>query len=259
MILNIYVLARIYVVEQVRRQVPTLTMFLAVVLLALPTYVNNFTLGLSSFERVAQDFGLTLISLYGVTMAIYLGSTAVPSDAERRTLYPLLARPLPRLVYLLGKLAGVSAVLVTSITFLSFCLMLAIAALAHTGDPRVLLVGFCFALEAVVLAAACLFFSTFASPPLAGVLGIFIYFVGGLSPSFINFFLVEDRGAEGMAVFARGLKMLLPHFDWFSVKNSVVYALEIPSPFLVSLVVYAALWVSLYLLLAELVFARRDL
>ncbi len=102
MILKIYYLSKLYLLEQIRRQVHLVTLFLAVILLMLPAYVNSFSLGLSAFERVAKDFGLTLISFYAVAMAIFLGVTAVSSDLERRTLYPLLARPIPRWAYLIG-------------------------------------------------------------------------------------------------------------------------------------------------------------
>lgn len=259
MILKIYYLSKLYLLEQIRRQVHLVTLFLAVILLMLPAYVNSFSLGLSAFERVAKDFGLTLISFYAVAMAIFLGVTAVSSDLERRTLYPLLARPIPRWAYLMGKFVGVLVVLVSSVLVLSCCLMLSIAALAKFADGQLIVVSLCYALEASVLAAACIFFSTFSSPPLAGVLGVFLYFVGGLSQSFISFFLVEDRGSPAVATLARGLKMVMPHFDLFRVKNAVVYTLPLEPAYLLSITGYALAWMLLFVLLAERVFARKDL
>lgn len=259
MTLRIYYLAKLYLMEQIRRQAHLITLFLGVILLMLPAYVNAFSLGLSAFERVAKDFGLTLINFYAVGMAIYLGVTAVSSDVERRTLYPLLARPIPRWAYLLGKIVGVMVVLLSSVLVLSLCLMLSIAALSKFADGQLMVVAVCYGLEASVLAAACIFFSTFSSPPLAGVLGVFLYFVGGLSTSFINFFLVEDRGSPMAAMLARGLKMVMPHFDLFRVKNAVVYSLELPPDYLASVLVYGLAWMVLFLLLAERVFSRKDL
>lgn len=259
MILRIYYLAKLYLMEQVRRQVHLITLFLGVILLMLPAYVNSFSLGLSSFERVSKDFGLTLINFYAVAMAIYLGVTAVSSDVERRTLYPLLARPIPRWAYLMGKFVGVMVVLLGSVLVLSSCLMLSIAALSKFADLELLVVALCYGLEAAVLASACIFFSTFSSPPLAGVLGVFLYFVGGLSTSFINFFLIEDRGSPAAATLARGLKMVMPHFDLFRVKNAVVYTLPLTGTYLAAITVYGLAWMLLFVLLAERFFARKDL
>ncbi len=259
MILRIYYLAKLYLLEQIRRQAHLITLFLAVILLMLPAYINSFSLGLSSFERVAKDFGLTLINYYAVALAIYLGVTAVSSDVERRTLYPLLARPIPRWAYLMGKFVGVMVVMLSSVLVLSLALMLSVAALSKFADGQILVVALCYGLESSVLAAACIFFSTFASPPLAGVLGVFLYFVGGLSTSFINFFLVEDRGSPAAAMLARLLKMVMPHFDLFRVKNAVVYTLPLPPEYLASIVVYGLAWMVLFLLLAERVFSRKDL
>lgn len=259
MILRIYYLAKLYLLEQIRRQAHLVTLFLGVVLLMLPAYINSFSMGLSAFERVSKDFGLTLINFYAVGMAIFLGVTAVASDVERRTLYPLLARPIPRWAYLMGKFVGVLVVLLASVLVLSTALMLSIASLSKFADGQLLVVALCYGLEASVLAAACIFFSTFASPPLAGVLGVFLYFVGGLSTSFINFFLIEDRGSPAAAALARGLKVVMPHFDLFRVKNAVVYTLPLQPAYLASITVYGLAWMLLFLLLAERVFARKDL
>ncbi len=154
---------------------------------------------------------------------------------------------------------SVAAVLVSSVLVLSCCLMLSIAALAKFADGQLIVVALCYALEASVLAAACIFFSTFSSPPLAGVLGVFLYFVGGLSQSFISFFLVEDRESPAVAMLARGLKMVMPHFDLFRVKNAVVYTLPLEPAYLLSITGYALAWMLLFVLLAERVFARKDL
>lgn len=170
-----------------------ITLF-GVLLLMLPSYVNAFSMGQSGFQRISKDAGLTLISYFGAIYALYFGSTAIPKDIERKTIYPLLARPVSRLSYILGQFLGITVLSAVSFAFLGLCLLGSLLLLVKDRKIR----------DSTGLytpnswsAASCsrpaCFFSTRCSPALAGVLGTFVYIVGGLSETFIRFFIIEDR------------------------------------------------------------------
>lgn len=252
-------LARLQLLENLRRQVHLVTLGMAFVMLMLPAYVNAFSMGLEGFGRVAKDFGLTLINYYAVGLAVMLGSTVVARDLERRTLYPLLSRPISRLTYLAGQFVGVAALLGGSVLLLGACLLVSIGSLAQQLDLRLSLPLTGIVLESWVLAAACLCFSTFCSPPLAGVLGTFLYIIGGLSNSFIRFFIREDRGSHVTAAIAQGLKGMFPNFEVFRLKHPIVHELAIPDGYVLAMVGYGLAWIVFWLLVAEAIFTRRDL
>lgn len=256
---SVYWIARLTILENLRRDVHLTTLFLAVGLLVLPAYVNAFSMGIGAFERISKDFGLTLIGYFGVGMAILLGSTALPADLEARTLYPVLARPLTRGAYLSGKFVGLALILAGSLGLLGVFLNLSISALTGNVDLRLFAVLFGYLLETWVLLAACLFFSTFASPAVGGVLGVFTYLLGGLSKAFVEFFLLEDRQGYLAAAMAMTFKTVLPHFDIFRIKNAVVHGLSLEPGYMAAMTQYGAAWVLLFLLLAERSFGRRDL
>lgn len=251
-------LSKLYFLGEIRRQVHLVTLFLGVILLMLPAYINSFSLGLGAFERVAKDFGLTIIGYYGVAMAIWMGSTAVNRDIEGRSIHPILARPLTRLQYLMAHLVSMVNMLTLSLLFLALCLTASIGLLAHSFDADILMATGGDLLASAVLAAACLCFSTLASPPLAGVMGAFLYLVGGLSNAFIRFFLVEDRSSYLMAGLARAFKVLLPNFEVFRLKDPAVHDLPIPYFYGPAITLYALAWVVFFTLLANLFFERRD-
>lgn len=252
-------LARLQLLENLRRQVHLVTLGMAFVMLMLPAYVNAFSMGLEGFERVAKDFGLTLINYYAIGMALLLGSTVVPRDLERRTLYPILSRPVSRLSYLAGQQLGVATLLAGSVLLLGVCLTISIAGMAQHVDLRLILPLTGIILESCVLAAACMCFSTFSSPPLAGVLGTFLYVIGGLSNSFIRFFIREDRGSHTTAAIAQGLKGLFPNFEVFRLKHPIVHALPVPDGYPLAMLAYGLGWVIFFLLVSEAIFTRRDL
>ncbi len=70
-------------------------------------------LALDQQRRVVLDVGLASISLFSVVMAVFLGSSLLSKEIERRTLYVILPKPIRRHEFLLGKYFGI--VLTTSV------------------------------------------------------------------------------------------------------------------------------------------------
>jgi Cu-processing system permease protein len=81
---------------------------------ALATCIYSlFIAGLSLHQepRVIADLGIASISLYAVMVAILLGATSLYRELELKTIFPILARPIRRHEYLLGKYFGTLATL----------------------------------------------------------------------------------------------------------------------------------------------------
>jgi Cu-processing system permease protein len=86
----------------------------ALLALALGTCIFSLlvaTLSLHNEARVVADLGAGSISLYAVVVAIVLGATSLHREVEYKTIFPILARPIRRHEYLLGKYAGTLATL----------------------------------------------------------------------------------------------------------------------------------------------------
>ncbi|MEO8876307.1 MAG: hypothetical protein ABI461_12030, partial [Polyangiaceae bacterium] len=69
------------------------------------------SLSLHQEPRVIADLGIASISLYAVLVAILLGATSLYRELELKTIFPILARPIRRHEYLLGKYFGTLATL----------------------------------------------------------------------------------------------------------------------------------------------------
>jgi ABC-type transport system involved in multi-copper enzyme maturation permease subunit len=258
---NILHIARLQIAESIRRQVHLVTLFLFFILLASPSYVNFFALGQGGFHRISKDLGLTVIGYFAVFYALYFGSTVIPNDIERKTIYPLLARPISRLSYLFGQFLGATLLLAASLTLLGvgFFAALQLLSAKDMEDARFLWGVFAEFLSASVLLAVCMLFSTRSSPPLAGVLGAFVYIVGGLSHAFITSFILEDRDNPVLAGLIKFLQGLLPNFQVFQVKIAIVHYLDLPEYYMTAITFYALGWVLLLMLLGELSFSKKDL
>ncbi len=89
--------------------------------LAFACSVLLFTLALAELSlnqqrRVVLDVGLASISLFAVVIAIFLGSSLLYKEIERKTLYVILPKPIRRHEFLLGKYVGIA---VTALVFIA--------------------------------------------------------------------------------------------------------------------------------------------
>jgi ABC-type transport system involved in multi-copper enzyme maturation permease subunit len=91
--------------------------------------------------RVVSDLGAASISLYAILVAIVLGATSLYRELELKTIFPILARPLARWEYLVGKYLGSLLTLTVFIAANSGALLLALAHLGGRTLSSVLAIG----------------------------------------------------------------------------------------------------------------------
>jgi len=94
---------------------------------------------LNSSLRVVSDLGAASISIYGIVVAVVLGATSLYRELELKTIFPILARPIRRSEYLLGKYLGTVLTLAVFIAANSGVLLLALG--AQAGRPVALPLG----------------------------------------------------------------------------------------------------------------------
>ncbi len=80
--------------------------------------------------RVVSDFGSASISAYAIVVAVVLGATSLYRELELKTIFPILARPIGRGEYLVGKYIGTLLTLAVFIAANSGALLLALAAIS---------------------------------------------------------------------------------------------------------------------------------
>jgi ABC-type transport system involved in multi-copper enzyme maturation permease subunit len=81
-----------------------------------------------------SDLGAASISIYGIVVAIVLGATSLYRELELKTIFPILARPIRRGEYLVGKFLGTLLTLVVFVAADTGVLLLALPPLAG-GSP----------------------------------------------------------------------------------------------------------------------------
>ena len=125
---------------------------------------------LNSTLRVVSDLGAASISLYGIVVAVVLGATSLYRELELKTIFPILARPIRRSEYLVGKFLGTVLTLAVFIAANSGVLLLALAVEAGRSITAPLVIASSVTVLLVVLSIRSARLRTFLPIPWALVI-----------------------------------------------------------------------------------------
>ena len=253
MIRAVLAIARNTFKEAVRDRVLYLFLVFALLVIGVSRFLSLLTVG--DEAKIVKDLGLSAISIFGLMTAVFVGVSLVFKEIEKRTVLTLLANPVSRWQFVTGKYLGLLAVLGMNVLLMTAALF---AILAFRGEsfwgllPAVFLV---FVQLALVTAFAILF-STYTNPMLAAIGTAAVWVAGHLSWSFD---LLRDRmhGAAGRAL-CDVLHVVVPNLDRLDVKARAVHELPIPAGYVGVGAAYGLGYAALVVLLACLVFERRE-
>jgi len=253
--------------ESVRDRVPYSLVIFAVILMGASFLMSKLTAG-QDF-KVIKDLGLATMNAMGLLIAIFIGTGLVSKEVEKRSIYAVLAKPLTRASFVVGKFAGLVLTLAVNLGMMTaaFYLMLQYMNLttddwikqgwrAPAHDPRLLVAIALIGVQLTLTTAVALFFSTFSSPMLSMLLTLAVWVAGHFSGDLRNFQTAVDSPAA--AAIARALYYVLPNLDPLDVKNEVVHGLPIAWTSVGIGVASIAAYVGVLVGGAVLVFNRRD-
>jgi ABC-type transport system involved in multi-copper enzyme maturation permease subunit len=206
-------------------------------------------------EKIIKDIALAAMDLFGTAIAVFVGVGLVSKELERRSLYPLMAKPITRDEFLLGKFAGLSFTLLVNVTVMAAGLYLTLFLTGRHGELRLLAAVFPIFLSLVVTVALALLFSIFTSTALAAFCSMIVVVAGRFSDVIRNMHEVAP-GAPAWLV--RGLYLALPNYRNFDFKDRVVYGDPVSAGDLAWVAAYAAVYTAAVLGLALLSFRRRE-
>jgi Cu-processing system permease protein len=240
--------------EAIRNKLLYSLLFFTIVLISAGVLIS--TLSYVERERIVQDVGLAAIRLMSVGIAIFVGVGLIHGEIERRTIYTILSKPVSRVEFLLGKYFGLVA---------TTWLMLAVMGVAFAGislaygaplDAGYLIAFGLIAMELVVIVAVATLFSSFTTPMLSSLFTVGVYVLGHLSRELRQLGAQAEVG--GMDTISAVLFELLPDLEAFNVTIAAVHQLPIPMGEVGWATVYGLGYAIAILILASIVFARRD-
>src|SRR5437899_9547024 len=126
--------------EAVRDRVLYNLVFFALVMIAASILVGQISIDIE--QMVIVNLGLSAISVIGLLIAVVIGVGLVSKEMDKRTLYALLAKPVRRWEFLVGKFCGLVLTLTVNTAAMAVALFLALLFVKHSlerGDMATLI------------------------------------------------------------------------------------------------------------------------
>jgi ABC-type transport system involved in multi-copper enzyme maturation permease subunit len=241
--------------ELVRSKLLYNLLLFAVLLIAGSLFVSELTI--ADFDRIIIDLGLVAIELVGSLLAVLIGVSVVAGEIERRTIFPTLAKPISRATFLLGRYAGLFAILVVNVLVMLGALALVLRLAGYSLSATAAAAAALIVIELAVLAAMAVFFASFTTPILAAAFSFAFFLIGHLL-SDVRAYGSRSK-SEAAKVLTSAVYRALPDLELFNLKWHAANKLAVPAGFASSAALYGLLYTATLLLLAIAVFGRRDL
>jgi Cu-processing system permease protein len=255
--------------ESVRDRVLYAIAAFALVLVAASILIGQITAG--EDVKIIKDLGLATIELAGIMMSVFVGIGLVAREIDRRSIFSLLAKPLPRWEFIVGKYLGLLLTIGVNIAAMTAALYVMLAYLdwrtlplqrlaldAPATDPHLLMAVLLIAAELALLTAVALFFSTFSSSALLSLMFTLGLFVTGLFSDDLRHFGDFVDVPPGIAAAVGAIGWLVPAFSAFDIKAQVVHGLPVTAGFLAYSCAYAALYIAGIVAASVALFSRRE-
>jgi ABC-type transport system involved in multi-copper enzyme maturation permease subunit len=244
--------------EAVRDRVLYNLVFFALLMMVAAVLVGQISIDIE--RSVIISLGLTAISVIGIFIAIFIGVGLVSKEMDKRTLYALLAKPLSRWEFLLGKFVGLLMTLTVNTAAMALGLYAALWVVKHRlegSDGYVLVAVYLILLKLGLIVALALMFSCFTTPFLAILFTAGIY-VSGIFAADLRVMKGVDMD-PGTVKLLRVISYVLPNFENFNVMGAVAHGRSVPASLVGNATLYAVVYGAMVLTLAAVVFSKRNL
>jgi ABC-type transport system involved in multi-copper enzyme maturation permease subunit len=244
--------------EAVRDRVLYSLVFFALLMIAAAILVGQISIGIE--DTVIVTLGLSAISMIGLLIAVFIGVALVSKEIDKYTLYALLAKPVRRWEFLLGKFGGLVLTLAVNTAAMALGLLVAMLYVKHSlerSDASVLVAVYFILLKLALVVALTLLFSCFTTPLLAILFTVGLYIVGLYVQELRD--LPFDMMSRSMSSLTKWLSYVLPNFENFNVMALAAHGRAVPGALIVQNTLYALLYCTIVLTTAAAVFSRRNL
>lgn len=269
-----------------RQKVFYFLLIFSLILIGSSVFLARFTF--QQEFQILKDVSLGAISIFTSLLAILATARLVPQDIEDRTIYTILAKPVPRFEYVLGKLFGILLLLALSILVMSALFLTVLysreqtvlhetmrqmaqaprdqiddalstvrgSALNTNLFPGIVIIY----LKACLLGALTLLVSTFATTNIfTVVVMVFVYFIGQFEAIAREFWLEQYGGGWLTHGFLAMVALVFPDLQAFNLVDDVVAGAAIGAGLFLKTALLALFYTTIYALLAIFAFCGKEL
>lgn len=244
---------KLSMLEFLRDRVVWIGVFVAILLFAISILLGS--LSFSEQQRILAHVGWSAIQISTLFMSLLLSANWLQKEMDRQTCLIVLARPISREVFLVGKFLPIVLLTLLLQLLLSFMLFCLLSFSFPVGNYLVVLYG--TALEVLVVLGIAFSMATFMRPMLAFIASFSVFLIGHWTQE-IEFFGSKTKSAT-YTILAKIAKWLFPNLYQYNWRT--VYFLEngVGSSQIIWVSFHALAWILFVISIATLVFRRKDL
>lgn len=241
--------------EAVRDRVLYSILFFGVGVICLSLALEEVTIG--DQAKVVRSVGQAAIDAFGSIIAMFLGVSLVWKELDKKTIYTILSKPIPRWMFVVGKYLGLMLTLSVEVIIL-LAIYCGLMVIEQSFPPPVVFVSTLMLLaELMLLTAWATMFSCYSAPMTASAFTLAIFCIGHLADD------VQLYGSQSDSAVLRQtasvLYWALPNFELFNIREQAVHEQPIPWGRVWPALLYGVGYTTAVLSAAVAIFQRRDL
>jgi ABC-type transport system involved in multi-copper enzyme maturation permease subunit len=240
--------------EAVRDKILYSLLIFALFMILSSTFISTLTVG--EQIKIIKDMGLSMISIFGTLIAVFVGIGLVFKELEKRTIYTIIAKPIMRYQFLLGKYCGLVLTLLVEVAVMAGSFLLLLLYYPGAFDKALFKAIYLIFLELMLITSVALLFSSFSTPILSGIMTLSFFIIGHLTYDLK--LLVEESKMQGLEYFSNFLYYTLPNLENFNIKGRVIHHLLVDWNYMFFTTLYGLFYISLLLSISIIIFQRRD-
>jgi ABC-type transport system involved in multi-copper enzyme maturation permease subunit len=229
----------------------------AILLVIASVFVSE--LSLSEESKFIADLGLSAMTIFGAVISIFIGVTLVFKEIDKRTVNFLLAKPVRRYEFIIGKYAGLALTLLLNSSVMALGTILALVYVNQGMSPLVRAIpsaALLIYLELLVLVSVALLFSSFTTPMLSALFSFAVFVIGSLSPDLKVAASMSRSGTVRMLLTV--IYYLVPNLSNFGFIAEASHGQTVPLRMALSAAVYAFIYVLILLSATVAIFQSRS-
>ncbi len=241
--------------EVIRDRILYIMGFFALLLIMAQRLLPEIAVGTD--EKIFLDFGLGAIDILGAIVAIFVGTTLINKEIEKKTVLVLIPKPISASEFIIGKHLGLTAVLTVMVSSMTafYLIMMTLAGISYPLNSLIIAILFLLIQLSLIIAIS-LTFGVFTSSILATLLSFGVYLMGNFSRDLLQLGKISNN--ESIKIFTETLYVILPDLSRLNLKNEAVYNLLPSNSELLGHGLYGILYTVVLLTITIIIFSRRQ-
>jgi len=251
---NIISIAKNTFRETIRDKILYGILAFAFLFLGMTIFFGSISLG--EDIKVVKDFGLAGIYIFSVIIAIFLGTSLVYKEIEKKTLYIIFSKPVKIYEFIVGKFFGLWISVTLNVLLMTIVYFIIVKIKGGGFDLISLYAILLLIFELAIFVAVTILFSSVTTPLAGAIFAIIILYIGHSLATIKQYAI---KSGQFMRIVIDGAYYIFPNLEKFNLRNSVVHEVSPSSGQIIYPILYSILYVVILLWASSLAIKKQDL